>query len=365
MRMEKRNRIKEIFDLYTSDLSFEEIEKLIKHDSPEVFQYFAKDIGKQDQTGNKIVRFLLFLRNLFNAFLLKLTPARRIIYLASIIIIIVGFFYGLTSYIILSFLMINLLLAFELADKLTTKDELTLAKNIQENLIPQQPPVLAKFDISTYYISAKEISGDYFDFLRNNTDSENLYIVIGDISGKGLASALYMVRVQAILQSLINYYDTLKDILGILNRYFSKNLSSGYFLTLLIAKLDESGTVTFSRAGHTPLLYYNCRNDEFKDYDPKGLGIGLNNGTIFETSLEEVTIKPETGDFLFFYTDGVTEAMNSQHEEFGIQRVKDLIRKNKTSPVKEIAKIIEKNISTFRNITPVNDDITFILLKAK
>jgi sigma-B regulation protein RsbU (phosphoserine phosphatase) len=363
--MEKKNRIKEIFDLYTSDLSFDEIERLIKHDSPEVFQYFAKDIGKQDDSHNKLIRFLLFARNLFNAFLLKLTPARRIIYISSIIIIIIGFIYGITSYIILSFLLVNLLLAFELADKLTTKDDLTLAKNIQENLIPQNPPKLDSFDISTYYKSAREVSGDYFDFIHDDSTPGEHYLVIGDISGKGLASALYMVRVQAILHSLINDYKSIKDILCNLNRYFSKNLSSGYFLTLMLARINGSKSVTFSRAGHTPLVVYNNKTDSFTDYNPKGLGIGLNNGSIFDSSIEEITVIPESGDILFFYTDGVSEAMNSNRQEYGIGKVKNIIKNNKNKTVDEISKIIEKSLSGFRGTTPVNDDITYILMKTK
>lgn len=363
--MEKRSRIKELFDLYTSDLSFEEIEKLIKHDSPEVFQFFAKDISKKNLKHNKLIRFLIFIRNLFNAFLLKLTPARRVIYLAAIIIITTGIFFGITSYIILSFLMLNLLIAFELADKLTTTDDISLAKSIQENLIPENPPVNDHYDIATYYKSARIISGDYFDFIKCPHQKDSFYVIIGDISGKGLASALYMVRVQAILQSLINAYSEMKDILCNLNKYFSQNLSQGYFLTLLLAKIDNLGKISLSRAGHTPLVFYKSSEMQFKDYNPKGLGIGLNNGPIFESSIEEIIISPEKDDILFFYTDGVTEAMDSVKNEYGIERIKKLIGENREKSVSEISILIQQSITKFRGTAPLNDDITFIIIKKK
>jgi len=134
------NPIKRIFDLYTSDLSFEEIEKTIKRDSAEVYEFFKNDIPKDNQPRNKFVRALIFIRSLFNAFLMRLSPARRIFYLAALLIFALGFFQEQNSYIIFGFIILNLLLAFELADKLLTKDELEVARKIQSDLMPTTPP---------------------------------------------------------------------------------------------------------------------------------------------------------------------------------------------------------------------------------
>ncbi len=363
--MARQNPIKRIFDLYTSDLSMQEIERLIKRDAAEVYDFFASDIPKPDTTKNKLVRALIFVRSLFNAFILKLTPGRRIVYLISLIIFFLGFVQGIGSYVIVAFVLLNGLLAFELADKLTVKDDLELARQIQSKLMPDKVRNEGIFNIATMYEAAREVGGDYFDIIPADKGKYKSYLIIGDISGKGLSAALYMMRVQAFIHCLVNTYESPKDIVINLNNYFSKNLRSGHFLTLAGAGIEEDGNMTIFRAGHTPALHYVNSKDEFQEINPKGMGLGLNNKGIFESTIEEVNLKPDQGDILLFYTDGLTETMNEQKKQYGMNRLKRIISENREESATYIKEKIHNSLTAFRGNSPYFDDITLVILKVK
>ncbi len=354
------NPIKRLFDLYTSDLSFDEIQRLIKKESAEVYQFFAADIPKPDQTRNKFVRFIIFLRNLFNAFLMKLTPARRIFYLVAVFFFIVGYIQVNNFYMFFGFVIVNVLLAFEVADKLATKNELDLARKIQNTLLPQESPKNKNYSISFSYESAREVGGDYIDFFAKKG---NELIVIGDISGKGIAAALYMVRVQAILNLLTDTFDDLKEVVVNLKKYFSTKLSREFFLTLTAVKIFDDGKINMIRAGHPPILYFKKSSNEICEINSKGMGIGFNDKGLFEKTLEVSEIEVETGDILLLYTDGITEAMNEAKMQYGIDRMKKVIQNNSEKTVEEIKEKLNRSIKAFVGQADPNDDITFILLK--
>lgn len=363
--MAKENPLKRIYDLYMSDLSYDEIERVIKQESSEVYQFFANDMPKDQPGQNKGTRILFFLRNLFNAFLLKLKAGRRVFYLISIVLFILGLIRDMDGEVIVAFIVMNLLLAFELADKLTAKDELDLARKIQSDLIPKNPPKNDHFEISTYYESAREVGGDYFDFITKENGNSDTYFVIGDISGKGTPAALYMIRVQAILQMLTINFSKVKDILINLKKYFSRNLRKEYFLTIIAAKISAKGTVSVSSAGHNPILYFKSATDEFELINPKGIGIGFNDKGMFEKTLDEIKLRPKTGDILFFYTDGVTETMNEHKNQYGLEPVERIISENKDMDIDELKQKIIQSITFFRGPASKSDDLTLILLKKK
>jgi len=361
----KENPIKRVFDLYTSDLSFEEIQKLIKRESTEVYEFFAADLPKSDSSKNKFSRSLIFARNLFNAFLLKLKPARRIFYLAAILFFAVGYFQEINSYLIVGFLILNLLIAFELADKLTAKDELDLARKIQYDLIPKTPPEHKQYEIATYYESAREVGGDYFDIIEGQGNTKKTFIIIGDISGKGMGAALYMTRVQAIIQLLITNYNNVKEVIINLKKYFSRNLRKEYFLTIIIASIDARGSIRLCRAGHSPVLHYKYAEDSFEEISPKGLGIGLNDKGTFEKILEESKVTPKKNDLLIFYTDGLTETMNNRRKQFGLNTLKRIIKQNADYSTDKIKDEILNEVAIFRGDASKSDDLTLIILKRK
>lgn len=358
------NPIKRMFDLYTSELSFNEIERLIKKESTAVYEFYKTEIPALVPNQNKFARAIIFTRSLFNAFLLKLSAARRVFYLSALLIFIVGLIVNNQAYLIFSYLIINILLAFELADKLVVKDDLELAKKIQTSLMPEVSPENEHYTITAYCEAAQDVGGDYFDLIESEK-LEKTFIVIGDISGKGMAAALYMVRVQAIVHFLIETHSDVKEIIIELKKYFAKKLKREYFLTITIASIDNNGKVKFCRAGHTPVLHYKKSKNEFASLNPKGIGIGLNDKGMFEKTLTEETIVTEKDDILFFYTDGVTEMMNINKLQFGEERIKRIIMENADKSAEEIKERILQTIKRFQADAPVNDDLTLILLKAK
>jgi len=359
--MSNSNPIKRLFDLYTSDLSYQEIERLIKREAGEVYEFFAKEIPKPDPTKSKFARGFIFIRSLFNAFILKLTPARRIFYLAALLFFVVGYSQPQNGYVLLAFVIVNLLLAFELADKLSAKGELDVARKIQFDLIPQHSSGINNFEVVSYYEPAREVGGDYFDVIELK---ERAFICVGDISGKGMAAALYMVRVQAIIHMLLENFSSVKEIIINLKKYFSKNLRREYFLTLSMASIEKDGSINICRAGHMPTYWYKNDSKEFDILCPRGIGIGLNDKGVFEKTLEEITIKPASKDIIFFFTDGISEAMNSYFQLFGEENIKRIIKNNSEKSAAEIKNALLNAITAFRGTAYQNDDLTFIILKA-
>ncbi len=357
------NRLRRLFELYTSDLSYSEIERLIKKESTEVYEFFAANIPAPDPKDSRFVRAFRFVKGLFNAFVLRLTPARRIFYFVALIVFFIGLNSNNTPYLLLSFIIINLLIAFELADKLSLKSELDIASKVQNSLVPSEPPINQNYEISIFYEPAKVVSGDYFDFIKQKDDS--LYYLVGDISGKGMSAALFMVQVRAIIHSLVNLYYNPKDLLINLKNILSSDLPSGTFLTIIAAIIDNKGKINLSRAGHNPIFHYSKAENCIKEIAPKGLAIGFNDKGVFPNMLEYIEIMPEKDDLIVFYTDGITEAMNEQNEQFGENRLKELILKYKESNAEELKERIISGIYRFRGEAIQSDDITLTILKRK
>ncbi len=357
-------RLNRLYDFYTSDLSYKEIEKLVKRDLPELYNFYVKKMKEPEEMRRSPRGILRFLRSLFVAFLLQLTPVRRLVYSIALVLFVFGFMSNQSQYIWFGFILVNIILAFELSDKLIAKDELAVASEIQSSLMPKEPPKNEYFEISCYSEAAREVGGDYYDFIVHESSPDKTYIVIGDISGKGMAAALHMVQVQAILRYLIIHNDSPKDILVLLNKNLTRILKKGSFFTVSIACLNSKGTLLLSRAGHMPLIIYSKAEQKCQNIIPRGMGIGLSQNSIFETSLEEIEIQPQPGDILIFYTDGVVEAMNNYFMEYGEERFMDVITKNAGRSAKEIQDSILKNISIFTDSSPAHDDLTMIVMKA-
>ncbi len=358
-----RNKFREIFDLYTSDLSFQEIERLIKRDASEVYEFFKNDIPKEEGVKkNKFTRALIFMRSLFNAFIMRLSPARRIFYLIAVLTFLIGYLGQNNAYLLLSFIIVNILLAFELADKLLTKDELTIARKIQTELMPKNPPKLDKFEVSAFYEAAKEVGGDYYDIIRSKGKT---ILLVGDISGKGMAAAIYMVRVQAIIHTLLSRVENIKELMIRLKALFDQKLLPEYFLTLIAASINEDDSIDICSAGHQPAIYYKRSEGKIYELNPKGIGLGLNDHGAFEKILETETVKPERGDIFLFYTDGLNEAMDCRNNQFGIERVKKIIGSNPDLSAKELNAKIRNALDQFCCEDVKRDDLSMIVLKMK
>ena len=360
MRHKRLNKLKTSYKSITNGMSFDEWQNLVRKDVPEVYSFYVNRMQKPSSTGKSVRDKLVFMRNLFNGFLQQLSPARRIIYLFSLVFFLIAFFYNDWQIGIFAFILLNLLLAFELANKITFNEELKVARDIQNSLLPKSPPENNNYDISCYSETAKSVGGDYYDFVHQNDD---LMIAIGDISGKGMGAAIHMVQVQAIIHNLLDSHFSPKTILTHLNNNLNTLFRPGTFFTINLASVKSDGTIQFCRAGHLPAIYYCCSTENCQNLTPKGIGIGLSRNGFFENALEEITITPVKGDVLVLFTDGITEAMNNYLMEYGEDRLNAVIKKNAFRNSSGIMSAIIDSIKAFTTSAPVNDDITLIVLK--
>jgi serine phosphatase RsbU (regulator of sigma subunit) len=354
------NHLKNAYKNITNGMSFEEWQKLLRKDVPEVYSFYVNRMQKPVTTGKSLRDKIAFIKNLFNGFLQQLSPARRIIYIFSLGFFIGAFFYNDWQVALFAFILLNLLLAFELANKITSNDELKVARDVQNSLLPKSPPENDNYDISCYSETAKSVGGDYYDFIVKN---DELIIAIGDISGKGMGAAIHMVQVQAIIRNLLDSHFSPKTILLHLNNNLNKLFRPGIFFTINLASVNTDGNIQFCRAGHLPIVHFCPLTGDCHNHTPKGIGIGLSKNGLFENTLEEITISPEKGDILVFFTDGITEAMNNYLMEYGEDRLNTVIKNNASKDSSGIKSAIISSIKSFTTTAPVNDDLTLIVLK--
>lgn len=352
-----------LYELFAAGLSFKDFERLIKNDAPEVLDFYMQKVNRPQNKKARPLDYIVFIKELFIAFLMKLAPVRRAFYAVSLFFFIAGYIQTDWPYILLAFLILNLLLAFELADKMSAKNELDVAREIQESILPEKPPEIEGFEVACFYETAKEVGGDYYDFLQKSAD-DPVVLVIGDISGKGMAAALYMIQVQAVFRMILKLCSTPKEILSRLNNQLKNIFRSNAFFTVSAASINKDKTITFSRAGHLPLFHYKKNENESQLIKPAGIGIGLRDNGIFEKVLEEITIAPQKGDVLVFYTDGLSECMDIEKNEFGEENLKRVISKYSHLSASELQSLILSSLRIFSNGAQQHDDITFIILKA-
>jgi len=254
----------------------------------------------------------------------------------------------------------NSKLRIEEIDKQKIEEELKIAKGIQIGLLPKHDFHIDKLDITGYSEPAKIIGGDYYDLIK--LSDKKLILVIADVSGKGIPAALYMSKVQAMIQFATQMFESPKDILIEVNRQIYEQIDRKSFVTMVIALFDlENMTVKISRAGHNPVLF--SKNGTIEILKNNGLGLGLEKGKFFEPNLEETSLKISEGNLFIFYTDGLNEAMNSSKAEFGLDNVIGIIKENKNKPSIDIQNNLLESVSAFRGNAEQNDDITFVVVK--
>ncbi|NOX89969.1 MAG: SpoIIE family protein phosphatase [Calditrichaeota bacterium] len=240
--------------------------------------------------------------------------------------------------------------------------ELQIAREVQLRLLPQTKPKLRHYTLETLTITAYEVGGDYYDFFYE--EDHNLGIVIGDVSGKGTSAAFYMAEAKGIIQSIAKQVHSPREILCHANNVLSESLEKKSFITLLIANIDsKNNQMRFARAGHCPVIHFKEDEKKVEMYQPSGIAVGLDQGPIFEKMLEEQTLSINQGDVLLFYTDGLSEAMNKNNEEYGEERLAQILMKNGQQSVETLTKILIDDIFKFVENQSLHDDLTLILLK--
>lgn len=240
------------------------------------------------------------------------------------------------------------------------EEELQIARRIQMGLLPQSISGIEGIEISGYYNPAKIIGGDFYDVIT--LDPDRMLVIVADVSGKGIPAALYMSKVQAMIQFAAKLFQSPKDILIEVNKQIHQKIDKKSFITTVIALFDlKKMTVRICRAGHNPVIY--SVNGNLNLLKNKGMGLGLESEKFFEAHLEETELKISDDNVFVFYSDGLTEAMNKDKTEFGTDKILDIINNHRHEPCLMIQKEIIDSVNDFRGSAEQNDDITLVITK--
>lgn len=252
-------------------------------------------------------------------------------------------------------------------EKKRLEDELRIAHDIQMSLLPQGPLGFPGVSVTSVCVPAREVGGDYFDILP--LDEHRVGVLIADVSGKGTSAALYMAEMKGLMLSLSRNHSSPRDLLCTANQIIADHLNSRSFITMIYAIIDtRARTLTWARAGHTPLLSCpgpNSPTPGLQLLAPDGMVLGLNLGdhAIFDRLLVEQTMPIHEGDIFVLYTDGISEAMNAADDCFGEERLGTIVEEHAHLPSDQLRERILREIAAFVGDAPQHDDMTMLLLR--
>ncbi len=239
------------------------------------------------------------------------------------------------------------------------KFELEAARQIQLSMLPDSTPQLKGFDMAAFSLPALEVGGDYYDFIPVSKNKWGL--VIADVSGKGFPAALFMALSRTCVRSTVVANKTACEAICTANNLISQDSpDSGMFITLFYATLDlECKKLNYVNAGHNPPILFTARGRSIKVLSAKGLALGV----MEDICLQEVELTLAEDDTIIFYTDGVTEAINSKDEQFGVERLIKVIEQNSHLSADGLVQKIKSDIMAFTLGQPQFDDMTLVALK--
>jgi sigma-B regulation protein RsbU (phosphoserine phosphatase) len=245
------------------------------------------------------------------------------------------------------------------------KKALALAGEVQKSLLPQVKPTIQGLDVAGKNVSCDEIGGDYFDFIwRRDSKKGPFSVVVGDISGHGVDSALLMTTARAFLRMRASQPGTISEIVTAMNRHLTQDvLETGRFMTLFFLTVDpENDLLEWVRAGHDPALVYDPVQDVFEELKGMGVALGVDEGFSYQKNHKTGIID---GQIIAIGTDGVWEAINTDSEMFGKDRFRDIIRRNAHTGASEILNAVYNGLNQFTKGQKSEDDITLVIIKVQ
>jgi serine phosphatase RsbU (regulator of sigma subunit) len=258
-------------------------------------------------------------------------------------------------------------LLVEQDEKRRLEQELKIARDIQMSLLPHAALQAPGMSVAALCAPAREVGGDYYDFLPLPDD--RIGLLIADVSGKGTSAALYMAELKGLMLSLSRIHTSPRALLIDANEIIAKHLDSRSFITMTYAIFDRRArTLTCARAGHTPFMRiasggHGSRRVDVLAPDGMVLGLNLDRGERFQRCLEELTLPIEEGDLLFFFTDGISEAMDGDGSFFGESRLSALLAEHAALPPEAIRDRLMSEVAGFVQGQPQHDDITMVIVK--
>ena len=238
------------------------------------------------------------------------------------------------------------------------ENELELSQVIQRALLPQRIPEIQKVEVAAFHRPSEIIGGDYFDFFHFRDGTHGL--VIADVSGHGVSAAMLMSSLQTAIRTMAPETDSPVEILERINRFYIHNINFTTFVTVFLARFDPASlTLTYANAGHNPPAVSRKRENNIVWLMPTAPAIGLAEG--FHPRMESIVFSE--GDSLLLYTDGVTEVLNLSNEQFGHERLAELVRQNSDATAPGLVQAVREAVNVFGGNKPLEDDTTLIALR--
>ncbi len=340
------------------------------------YRLYSRDVAAKTPEGlTRRGRHLHVAKEFFWAVLEKLSPARRVLLLAALVLLVFPTtefsYHGAGSELhtvefdlhFWGALLLFLLLMLEIADRVVMKRDLQIAREIQTWLLPGAPPQIPGISIAYTTRPANTVAGDYYDVFPRpgKTNEENRVVfAVADVAGKSIPAAMLMATFQASLKTLSTAQVALPELVANMNKYACSNSQGGLrFTTAFIAEYDTPRHVfTYINAGHNnPILRRS--NGLIERLDVGGLPLGIQS----EANYESASVALAPGDWLLIFTDGLVEAENARQDEFGEPRVLSALEANVSATPKELLDRLMAQLDLFVGSTPQHDDVTCMLLK--
>jgi len=242
--------------------------------------------------------------------------------------------------------------------------ELQMAREVQASLLPGATPQVPGWEFAARWRPARQVAGDYYDFIP--LDGGRLGLVIADVSDKGMPAALFMAMTRSTIRASVGHAPSPAEGIALANRLICADAAGGMFVTLFYALLDPAtSALTYVNAGHNPPLLHRANGQVGPD-NPIELGrTGMALGVVNDATFEQRTVQFHPGDLVLLYTDGITEALDEQEQDFGVQRLQHVLVQRQQSPVADIVEAIEQALDGYvGNLAPF-DDITMVAVRRR
>jgi serine phosphatase RsbU (regulator of sigma subunit) len=242
------------------------------------------------------------------------------------------------------------------------KEELKIAKMVQKSLLPEVLEKDHDFDIAAFSESADEVGGDYYDTLRISSNLVSL--IIADVSGKGTTAAFHMSQMKGIFHSLAQQDLEPDEFMDRSNQALIYCLERGSFISATYFAIDTAKKIVrYARAGHCPVLYYHADKDCAEYFKDRGIALGMVRNNTYRNFIQSYEFSYQPGDIMVLYTDGITEAKNARNEEFGYNKLADVLMEVRSLSPREIQEHLINSLYTFSGTNIINDDYTTMIIK--
>jgi sigma-B regulation protein RsbU (phosphoserine phosphatase) len=250
----------------------------------------------------------------------------------------------------------------QLEEHIKLKESLAVAEEVQQNLLPKIVCDFEGYTISAEAVYCDETGGDFYDFFPYGEDKGKCCFVIGDVSGHGIEAALLMATARALIQAFCSVVDDIAKAVAYVNKVISRDVGdTGRFLTLFLLTIEkQTGNIKWVRAGHEPAVIYDPASDTYTELAGAGMLLGVMDDAQY-TAFSTDALTP--GAVLCIGTDGIWEASNEKHQEFGQERLYKIIKENADYGAEHIKNEILNEVSTYRGSMPQQDDITMVIIK--